>query len=145
MPPKLPNPAIGGNAATPQKQLHTPPTTFPELIDGAAGGGAEAGGGATAGGGGGEAAGGGGEAAGGGGEAAGGGGEAAGGGGEAAGGGGEAAGGGDATAATWLVTVEAAAVPFCAIAICKNFSCDLSAVGLIEKTMPLPQCPFCLQ
>lgn len=36
-------------------------------------------------------------------------------------------------------------VPFCAIAAAKNAAWDFVAVGLILNTIPLPQCPFCLQ
>ena len=39
------------------------------------------------------------------------------------------------------------AVPFCCMAICLKSAWDFAAVGLMEKTMPCPQCVpvFCLQ
>lgn len=40
---------------------------------------------------------------------------------------------------------DAVPVPFCAIAICLNIACVLFAVGLMEKVIPFPQWPFCLQ
>jgi hypothetical protein len=41
----------------------------------------------------------------------------------------------------------AAAVPFCSSALALKASCDFSALGLMENTMPLPQWlpVFCLQ
>ena len=36
-------------------------------------------------------------------------------------------------------------VPFCAMAICSNMAWVLLAVGLIEKVIPFPQWPDCLQ
>lgn len=46
-----------------------------------------------------------------------------------------------------LAAAASGAVPFCCMAICLKVSWDFSAVGLIEKTIPLPQCEpvFCLQ
>jgi hypothetical protein len=40
---------------------------------------------------------------------------------------------------------DALAVPFWAIAAASNCAWVLLAVGLMEKVMPLPQCPVCLQ
>ena len=37
------------------------------------------------------------------------------------------------------MTVEAVAVPFWAIAMSRNLAWVLSAVGFMEKTIPLPQ------
>jgi hypothetical protein len=36
-------------------------------------------------------------------------------------------------------------VPFWEMAIAWNIACVFWAVGLMEKVIPLPQCPFCLQ
>ena len=70
----------------------------------------------------------------------------------AAGGGGggatEVAGGGGAAAAELAVPPvmgDAAPVPFWAMAICWKSAWVLDAVGLMEKVMPFPQWPFCLQ
>lgn len=53
--------------------------------------------------------------------------------------------GGAAAAELPPVMPVAVPVPFCAMAICWNMAWVLLAVGLMEKVMPFPQWPFCLQ
>ena len=43
------------------------------------------------------------------------------------------------------VIAVALPVPFCAIAICSNMAWVLLAVALMEKVIPFPQSPDCLQ
>jgi len=50
-----------------------------------------------------------------------------------------------ATLAVPPAITAAVPVPFCAMAICWKSAWVLLAVGLIEKVIPFPQCPFCLQ
>jgi len=50
-----------------------------------------------------------------------------------------------ATVAVPPVIGEATPVPFWAMAICLNMAWVLLAVGLMEKVIPLPQWPLCLQ
>jgi hypothetical protein len=55
------------------------------------------------------------------------------------------AGGAAAEDAVPPVMGDAVPVPFCAMAICLNMAWVLLAVGLMEKVIPFPQWPFCLQ
>lgn len=55
------------------------------------------------------------------------------------------AGGATAEDAVPPVIGDAVPVPFCAMAICWNIAWVLLAVGLMEKVIPFPQWPFCLQ
>lgn len=56
-----------------------------------------------------------------------------------------AAAAGGAAAVPLPVMALPAPVPFCAMAMAWNMAWVLSAVGLMEKVMPLPQWPCCLQ
>ena len=57
----------------------------------------------------------------------------------------EVTGGGAATGEETAGGAAPIAVPFCCMAIARNIAWVLVAVGLMLKTIPLPQWPFCLQ